>query len=334
MSIEQIVNENADGAEGVPVAQVIFHRDRQPSGNASARLRFSPRNHPYSHHFPIRGFRYIKGPLRRWQSGKKKSDKDHEITAEQVVQLRHVYDFLIKESAQYDLVATFALGGIAPLIHVTHHFVQQEGQDFEELQQKFHLFPGLNWGTKKRGDTKNRFKKWLTQIKAGKKLLIFDTGNDGNGVNQAFNIIKHCVKQGHLSNLKEVRVVGIVTRRLPKKQTAENMLLGQYRVRVRKEFLHVPAVPFEDASHFIGYESLKDSGSVRPLRSTHTLIFVNANSERKPFSSANVADVFHSLFREDSLTSAFAQADDVYDVLKRFDIEPDDITDEVNSMEE
>lgn len=291
-------------------------------------IRRIPNSFSYSLHFPaVKEVQKIKGAYCHLSRGKIVFDKDPVITQKQIRSLRQQLNVLVSEAREADHVATFALGGVAPLLYITRCLLT--GDDMyapvpdRRLRQKFHLFSGLNWRGNNRYDVKKRFLSWLHSLPENTSLLIFDTGNEGNGTNQAYNLVEKYLKGKHPHKFRAVQVVGIVTLPDHLKQRPADKKIGINRVRLCRRYLHVDAVPFEDASQFAGYCSISSVGLIQPLKSHHSLFVIDDTGAETVIASADVSGAFQALLHADTLVDKVVTGSELPDYVEEIDLADD-----------
>jgi len=196
--------------------------------------------------------------------------QEFSVQLEHLDDLERAYTTLLGQSHAVDVIATFALGGVAPLQHVVAAELRTGGAATEaligRLQQRFHLFPGLSWDPPAR--YVSVFTGWLDSLEAeGIRLLMFDTTFTGNAVDRMEKVIKDYVFAGGKADLAEVRVVGVrdKSRGAPPIATKHEVLTSRARsVELYVEEIAVGQLVTEDKESLIGYESLRQVLGLEP----------------------------------------------------------------------
>jgi hypothetical protein len=175
----------------------------------------------------------------------------HELEA--LVRARKI---LVDAARTARLTATFAMGGL-PLLHWV---TLPTGKIVDEVEEalagapRFHLLPGLNWsGTQTEQDF---FRPWLADVieADGGHVLLFDTGRDGNGVREAFGLVKEVVHASRPHAGLRVTVLGVLDGRPRFGRLSFVRGRNGVRVRVRLRYRRVPHLPTEDCEVLAGYE--------------------------------------------------------------------------------
>jgi hypothetical protein len=184
--------------------------------------------------------------------------------------LEQAYTLLLGHSHAADVVATFALGGIAPLQHVVEAELRTGDRTslelIERLQRRFHAFPGLSWDPPDRHVAV--FTAWLDALEGeGLRLLMFDTTFTGNAIDRMVAVISKYVLDGGSADLAEIRVVGVRDKSRGAKPIAsrhEVLTCGTRRVALYVEEIAVGQLVTEDKESLIGYESLRQVLGLEP----------------------------------------------------------------------
>ncbi len=143
------------------------------------------------------------------------------------------------------------------------------------MREKYHLFPGLNWRV--RGGTKDIFIDWLQRIDSPGKVLIFDTGTEGNAPRQIFRLIQERLPQCDTRSPLEFEIVGIVDGDNPK--SVPDIRGGRSRngnpFLLTVEYITIGRVLSEDFQSLVGYRKLDTLGYLEPLRDIGIVRLVN-----------------------------------------------------------
>lgn len=86
-------------------------------------------------------------------------------------------------------VVTFALGGVSTMSRLSmcefeslvFNHVRDGAAAADLVREKYHLFPSLNW---RFNGIKPAFINWVRDIPSDGRVLIFDTGTEGNGARE------------------------------------------------------------------------------------------------------------------------------------------------------
>jgi hypothetical protein len=194
------------------------------------------------------------------------------IPASALLGLRQVYELLYRKAKEIDFVATTALGGIPALTFLVRRLEDEEkpgdynewADFFDDLRDKYHLFPGLNWsGT---DEEKDRLFEWLSQLPEGATVLLFDTGTSGNGVRQMANLVRERTAGATTFGPTMVMLIGVVDGTdLAQRESDEFVAKPGGRVRLIVSFERVPRMLTEDCQQLLGYTSLRREMMLRPL---------------------------------------------------------------------
>lgn len=141
------------------------------------------------------------------------------IRFDDLLEMRQVVWDLADYIAEWrpDLIPFFATGGIPYLIPVMDIFRQQGKREFIDGNH-FHLFPGLCWGGSIEGtDSKvfftSRFGEVIRSNQRGEPLrvLVIDTTNSGNAINNAVTACQMAVEASGVSwDSISLRLIGVV----------------------------------------------------------------------------------------------------------------------------
>jgi hypothetical protein len=197
-------------------------------------------------------------------------------------------------------VATFVLGGVSTLSRLSMEewnplalrSTEEGVRASDRTRERYHLLPGLNW--RSQVDSKNAFIEWLCSIETSGKILIFDTGTEGNGPRQIFNLIQerlpHCDTRANL----EFEIIGIVDGDNPKSKPDENE--GHSRngnsFMLTVEYITIHRVLSEDFQSLIGYRKLDKSGHLEPLRDIGIVRLIHEGRVVQISATDNVSNVF------------------------------------------
>ncbi len=138
------------------------------------------------------------------------------------------------------LVPFFATGGIPYLLPVMHVLEKQKQRAFIDGQH-FHMYPGLAWGGTVEGVKSSEFFASsfgeVIRLRLGNdpvRILVIDTTNTGNAVNNAVAACQRAVQMSGASpNSIELRVIGIVNSSHSEAQTHSDdklLVTGTHRV--------------------------------------------------------------------------------------------------------
>jgi hypothetical protein len=217
------------------------------------------------------------------------------IHADAIRQLQNCMVDLIESSESYDFVATFALGGVFPL----NFMARAMGKAGLTMSpEKFHLFAGLLWEVKGFSPV-NAFCDWLGCLPNGSKVLVFDTGNDGNAGGRIRNIIRDHYADSNYGEAKgdltiDVRVIATKGEKGDKPASTFTSKAGK-TATVDLRFLWIENNPFEDAVHYIGYESLRQAGQMKAAKYLGGVV-VEFETHSNALLSADTAGAFMELF--------------------------------------
>jgi hypothetical protein len=217
-----------------------------------------------------------------------------------VFALREAEAELAKRAAAAARVVAFALGGVSTLTRISREEWDAlaerpltEGVAAADLvQEKFHLFPGLNW---RMPGTKARFLDWIRNLAVASRILIFDTGTEGNGLRQIFKLLRKHLSVGETVARLEVEIVGLVdgNNRDSVDDAYEGRSQNGNAFQLTLEYLKVPCVLSEDFQRLVGYKKLYQLGYLHPLRDLGIVRLVDDNGKLLQITgSDNLADVF------------------------------------------
>ena len=264
-------------------------------------LFFSPALLPYTHHLEVRSPVYC-------STLSTKAILDFEVTIDQLRGMRLAETEVVASAAPCDYVATFALGGVSMLSRVSHN-AWRLVEPFNPLRyraaitrfaERFHLLPALNWPDNHTGP--NYLRNWLGSLRPNSRLLVFDTGFDGNGVNAAAKIIREAIQGGLPIEPSNIKVLGIVERRLPEKQQAFDGIIETPQGRpitFSVAFKHVPKVITEDWSDLLGYLRSKDRTAILPFRRVGLLRLARKGTGvLRVVGTSNIANVYDDFLND------------------------------------
>lgn len=180
------------------------------------------------------------------------------------------YRVLSENSSAFDLVVTFALGGLPALNFVTwKDFCVQKSDDPTSLQGKYHLFPGLQWRMEPQSP-KQVLRNWLESLPGGQTALFFDTGTEGNGVRETFNVLREHLENFERTPFTRVVVLGLVDGSSAEQEPTRLLLRDRTGrpVQLKISYYRVEDVLTEDVAALAGYEALRKCGIVRPYSSS------------------------------------------------------------------
>jgi hypothetical protein len=213
------------------------------------------------------------------------------LKAENIRGLRKRMHRVLKNGEASNFVATFAVGGIFPLNFIAR-CLEKCGSPM--ILGKYHLFAGLNWSIDG-FDPKQVFLSWLDSLPSESQIVLFDTGNYGNAGGQLFNLIKDHYRNGNPPNSLTVHILIIATKNGKRDKTKRIKSGNGNEATVDLKFLWVTDNPFEDAVHFIGYESLRPSGEMKPQKFSGRIL-VQFKTHKSGLASADIAAAFMDLF--------------------------------------
>jgi hypothetical protein len=216
--------------------------------------------------------------------------------------LAAAYKVLWESSREFDLVITFALGGLPALNFVTwKDFNVQKLDDPTSLQGKYHLFPGLQWKMKPESP-KQLLRTWLQSLSGGRTALFFDTGTEGNGVRETFNVLREHLENCDRSPFTRVVVLGLVDGSSPEQQSTQLLLRDRTGSPVQLDisYYRVEDVLTEDVAALAGYESLRTRGIVRPYSSSAVMHILDSGRKISTI-AASASGVVISLLIERKL---------------------------------
>lgn len=217
-----------------------------------------------------------------------------------LIAFRDAESEIAKRCAKAARVATFALGGVSTLSRLSFDEWDEislqpvvDGPIASDLiREKYHLLPGLNW--RSQVDSKSVFIDWLSSIDTAGKVLIFDTGTEGNAPRQIFRLIRErlstCDTKGNL----DIEIVGIVDgdnpKSVPVEREGRSRNGNMYIMTV--EYLTVPRVLSEDFQSLMGYRKLDKLGYLEPLRDIGIVRLVHEGRVVQISATDNLANVF------------------------------------------
>ncbi len=179
------------------------------------------------------------------------------LTFGEVEALARARRLLADASTHARVTATFAMGGL-PLLHWVTAPAGGTVRGIEAALSRaphFHLLPGLNWsGTHAEQDA---FRAWLTGVVEAERgrVLLFDTGRDGNGVREVFRLAKEVVAAARPCGGVQVTVLGVLDGRRRLGRLAVVRGANGVRVCIRLRYRRVPHLPTEDCEVLAGYEA-------------------------------------------------------------------------------
>jgi len=184
-----------------------------------------------------------------------------DVTKAGLTALRNCYDTLRLACSAYDYAATFALGGIPAIQHITKGEVAQamelpaneRSAAAAKIEERFHLLPGLLWST----DAESYFLNWIAGLPIRSRVILFDTGHSGNGPRQMFRLLKENVSTINSFGPAEILLRGIADK-VNDDQVKDSAIFesaGGDQVRVSIDYVHVPQIVTEDLPKLIGFDS-------------------------------------------------------------------------------
>lgn len=199
--------------------------------------------------------------------------------------LAEAYAELIKRSKASDLVVGFALGGLPAMNFVTvsefnvSRSVLDPSERLNEMQEKYHLFPGLQWEMTPESP-QQVLTAWMDSVGGRKSALFFDTGTDGSGVRQIAAILSKYVVDRENSPFSRITVLGIVDGKRKAQRSVELELRDRSGALVLLDiaYLHVRNVITEDCKALAGYESIRSAGIIQPYS---TSVVLHIHDERQ-----------------------------------------------------
>lgn len=227
-----------------------------------------------------------------------------DIDVEQLLALREAEARLRAEVEQASVTVTFALGGTSMLVRLSQQeFEQRRPRNLLEVAaftdkfvKRYHLFPGLGW--EKQLEVPKLFGKWLEDLPATDKVLIFDTGSKGNGPRAVLNLLEELIPQSQPLAVESISIVGIVdgTDSAQQEKDIEFATGAGRKVRVRMRYLHVPRVLSEDCEILLGYDRNRELGYLLPLRDTAVFRLVDGEGRcLRICGTDNASQTFQSL---------------------------------------
>lgn len=199
-------------------------------------------------------------------------------------------------------VVTFALGGVSTLSRlsmfefeslVLNHI--RDGVAATDLvREKYHLFPGLNWRFK---GIKEAFIDWVRSVPSDGRIVIFDTGTEGNGAREVFRLLNAELPKGDIRASLEFEIIGIVDGKnkasIQDDYAAESQN-GQ-RIMTAVDYIKIDDVLSEDFQRLIGYKRLGSHGYLMPLRDVGIARLVTDEGKVVQITASdNIANVFQA----------------------------------------
>jgi hypothetical protein len=190
-----------------------------------------------------------------------------------LIDLRDAESELAKQTQGASRVATFALGGVSTLSRLSMQEwdalalrpLRDGVAAYELVREKYHLFPGLNWPFE---NVKQVFLEWIMTIDRPGKILLFDTGTEGNAPRQIFNLLKDALRAAMARCDLEIEIVGIVDGSNPASvdDAGEGKTASGHHFLITVRYIKVARVLSEDFQSLVGYKKLGKEGCVAPLR--------------------------------------------------------------------
>lgn len=260
------------------------------------------RSFPYTHHFPKpHKVKKIRQGLSVVGRDILVSGKMQEVIHEASIKgLRAALDSLLDLTESADFVATFALGGIVPLHYITRKLEKRH----VILPNKFHLFAGLNWRTRKY-NVKARFLNWLNGLPDRSHVLIFDTGAVGNAAGTIAKAVIDFYRDGGPQPNLVITVV-VIAEESPMKDRPPRKIKSAKTGKsldISTGFLRVPSNDFEDANFLQGYDSLRIEGKINAQKTVGAFLVEFEDGNRSGLASGDLAGGFLKLLLEDGILS-------------------------------
>ncbi len=230
----------------------------------------------------------------------------HVITFD--LRLSHLFEFRNAEAqvaARTDgalRVVSFALGGVSTLSRLSMAEFEslalnslREGVAASDLvREKYHLFPGLNWRYK---GIKEAFVDWVRDIPADGRVLIFDTGTEGNGAREVFRLLNEHLPKVNLRASLEFEIIGIVDGKNPASVHDEYAEASQndQLFTTSVDYIKIANMLSEDFQRLIGYKRLGSHGYLLPLRDVGIARLVTDEGKVVQIAASdNIANVFQA----------------------------------------
>ncbi|HEV3303905.1 MAG TPA: hypothetical protein VG055_29910 [Planctomycetaceae bacterium] len=204
-----------------------------------------------------------------------------DLRLSQLVEFRNAEARLAERAERAARVLGFALGGISTISRLSMaewkalaERPMSEGATAADLtRERYHLFPGLNW---RLPGTKEAFIHWVATLDVG-KILIVDTGTEGHGLREIFNLLRRGLRECETSTELEFDIVGLVDGDNPDSVSDHDM--GQSRNGKRfllsLEYIKLAKVLSEDFQRFVGYRAFRSLGYVHPIRDSGLIRLVD-----------------------------------------------------------
>lgn len=214
-------------------------------------------------------------------------------TLKDLESLKSAYDKIHRIASDYDYVCGFACGAIPLMVYIAEKEccklyggpTPEKQSQFDELNSRFHLFPGLSWGP----DSEQAFLKFLSTVESSKRVMVVDLSFSGNAIARAANVAGSSPKGGVVS------IHGIVDENRFDKKSVSNAhklvddgRLGSISIEP------VPTLLSEDLPEFLGYESLNSDSTLKPLWAPG--VFDIHHEEINQYYVGN-SQTFHTLFQ-------------------------------------
>lgn len=188
------------------------------------------------------------------------------LAHEEIVALRRALQVLENTVLNARVVATFAMGGL-PLLHwltsPKSGSVTAADQSLANASS-YHLLPGLNWsGTPREKDV---FKAWISkELSSSGKILVFDTGREGNGIRQARELAQDAIMSCAPACGASVAILGLIDG--PERRSELQQIRGMNGITVplTVDYARVPHLPTEDNGLLLGFDADRQTGTLHPV---------------------------------------------------------------------
>ncbi len=224
------------------------------------------------------------------------------------LRLSHLFEFRDAETqvmakAEGALkVVTFALGGVSTMSRLSMAEFESlvlshihDGVAAADLvREKYHVFSGLNWRFK---GIKEAFIEWVRDISSDGRVLIFDTGTEGNGAREAFRLLNEELPKGNLRASLEFEIIGIVDGKNKASVHDDYVEVSQndQLLATSVDYIKITNVLSEDFQRLIGYKRLGAQGFLLPLRDVGIARLVTDEGKVVQITASdNIANVFQA----------------------------------------
>ena len=223
------------------------------------------------------------------------------------LRLSHLFEFRDAETqvmakAEALKVVTFALGGVSTMSRLSMAEFESlvlshihDGVAAADLvREKYHVFSGLNWRFK---GIKEAFIEWVRDISSDGRVLIFDTGTEGNGAREAFRLLNEELPKGNLRASLEFEIIGIVDGKNKASVHDDYVEVSQndQLLATSVDYIKITNVLSEDFQRLIGYKRLGAQGFLLPLRDVGIARLVTDEGKVVQITASdNIANVFQA----------------------------------------